>query len=185
VTTTFRTGNGRDWLDLLATNEGRYRAVQHDTIASPPALRAWLRSKDLEPTGRVGGAEVGYVAEARETMHRLAVASVTGSPPAAADVRQLDRLLAADVALRVTRGSASLRVRRPATVAQAVARLAREAVGDLHADRAGGGPGALRACGDDTCSGIFLDATGRRRWCSDERCGNRMRVRAHRARSEL
>ncbi|HEU5266619.1 MAG TPA: CGNR zinc finger domain-containing protein [Jatrophihabitans sp.] len=181
MTIAFRTGNGRDWLDLLATNEGRYRAVQHDTISSPHALRAWLRSKDIEPTGRVGVDDVGYVAEARETMHRLAVAGVTGHSPAAGDVRHLDRLLAADAALRLTGGATSVRVRRPVTVAQAVGRLAREAVGDL----AGRGPGTLRACGDDTCSGIFLDTTGRRRWCSDERCGNRMRVRAHRARAEV
>ena len=31
---------------------------------------------------------------------------------------------------------------------------------------------------------IFLDETGRRRWCADERCGVKLRVRAHRARQK-
>ena len=58
-------------------------------------------------------------------------------------------------------------------------RLVRDAVQDLSGPRRA----HLRACGDETCSGIFLDHNGRRRWCSDERCGNRVRVRAHRART--
>jgi predicted RNA-binding Zn ribbon-like protein len=65
------------------------------------------------------------------------------------------------------------------TAAEALARVARAAVQDLS------GPTGthLRPCGDDACSGIFVDYTGRRHWCSDERCGNRARVRAHRARA--
>ena len=71
-------------------------------------------------------------------------------------------------------------VGRPETAEEALGRLARNAVHDLSDPYSP----QLRACGDDTCSGIFLDPTGRRRWCSDERCGNRLRVRAHRARAQ-
>ena len=39
-------------------------------------------------------------------------------------------------------------------------------------------PGSgCRTCDDETCAGIFIDHSGRRRWCSDERCGVRARVR--------
>jgi predicted RNA-binding Zn ribbon-like protein len=65
-------------------------------------------------------------------------------------------------------------------VSEALARLARQSIDDL----TGPTRGRLRACGDDTCAGIFLDDTGRRRWCADERCGVRARVRAHRARQK-
>jgi predicted RNA-binding Zn ribbon-like protein len=44
--------------------------------------------------------------------------------------------------------------------------------------------GRMRACAADDCSGIFLDLSknGSRRFCST-RCGNRMAVRAYRART--
>jgi predicted RNA-binding Zn ribbon-like protein len=44
--------------------------------------------------------------------------------------------------------------------------------------------GDLRVCNADDCRMLYL-AHGRRarRWCSSERCGNRSRVAAHRARA--
>jgi predicted RNA-binding Zn ribbon-like protein len=66
------------------------------------------------------------------------------------------------------------------TVAAALATLARDAV-DLF-----GGPLArrIRICAADDCGLLFVDASrpGRRRWCSMERCGNRAKIRTHRAR---
>ncbi|NEE48667.1 CGNR zinc finger domain-containing protein, partial [Streptomyces sp. SID8455] len=42
----------------------------------------------------------------------------------------------------------------------------------------------IRTCGADDCRLLFVDTSrpGKRRWCSMERCGNRHKVRAHRAR---
>ncbi len=172
----FRSGNGAAWLDLLSTLAGRYRAEQVDAIDTTGQLRAWLRANDLEPRAAVTAADVDRTAEARECLHRLAVARVEGSTPSGADVRLLNRLLKGDQGVQVT--GSDLQARRPATVDDALARLARQAVSDL----SGQGAGRLRACGDDTCSSLFLDTTGRRRWCSDLSCGNRARVRAHRRR---
>ena len=66
------------------------------------------------------------------------------------------------------------------TVAAALATLARDAV-DLF-----GGPlaGRIRMCAADDCGLLFVDTSrpGRRRWCSMERCGNRAKIRTHRAR---
>ena len=174
-----RTGNGAAWLDLLATLAGRYRDLQVDSIDSAEALRAWLRENDLEPVGPVTTEDVAHAAETREGLHRLAVAAVRGEAPAAPDVRRINAALEQDLGLQVSRGADGLRARRPRSVDDALARLARQAALDL----SGHGHGTLRACGDDTCSGIFLDTTGRRRWCTDLSCGNRLRVRAHRDRT--
>ena len=38
----------------------------------------------------------------------------------------------------------------------------------------------LHQCADAECGLLFLDATGRRRWCAAEVCGVRNRVRSHR-----
>ncbi|MFG2678311.1 CGNR zinc finger domain-containing protein [Streptomyces sp. NPDC048392] len=44
--------------------------------------------------------------------------------------------------------------------------------------------GRVRECGAHNCRLLFVDTSrpGRRRWCSMEHCGNREKVRAHRAR---
>ena len=66
-----------------------------------------------------------------------------------------------------------------ATVAQALSSVARDAVDVFgrHRDR-------VRECGADDCPLVFLDLSraGNRRWCSMQRCGNRHKVRLHRAR---
>jgi predicted RNA-binding Zn ribbon-like protein len=177
--TTFRTGNGAAWLDLLATLLGRYRDTQTDAIDSTESLRAWLRAHALEPVGSISMDDVARIQAAREAMHRAAVASVRGEQAQTDDVRLLDDALAADRTIRVRRDGTGLAIRRPASASEALARLVRDAVQDL----SGPQRSHLRFCGDDDCSGIYLDHTGRRRWCSDDRCGNRMRVRAHRARA--
>jgi predicted RNA-binding Zn ribbon-like protein len=177
--TNFRSGNGAAWLDLLATLGGRYRDRQVDALDSPNRLRAWLRENAMEPTGAVTETDLSQVRDVREALHRLATATIRDQPPNGSDVRLIDAALQADTPLRVRRAGTQLATVRPATVSEALARLARDAVQDL----TGAQRGHLHPCGDDTCSGIFRDATGRRRWCSDQLCGNRIRVRAHRART--
>ena len=68
------------------------------------------------------------------------------------------------------------------TVGQALSTIARDAVdlfGDVNADR-------IRECSGD-CGIVYLDTSraATRRWCSMQRCGNRAKVRAHRARKAV
>ena len=65
-------------------------------------------------------------------------------------------------------------------VAQALASVARDAV-DLFGER---GIGRIRSCAASDCAMVFYDGSrsNNRRWCSMQRCGNRAKVRAHRAR---
>ena len=177
----FRTGNGADWLDLLATLLGRYRRKQVEMLTDPAALRAWLREHGMEPVADVTDVDVEATRSLRETMHRAATATLAGRPVATRDVKTLQEALASDQPLRVGRTGTELELTRPADVSVALGWLARQAVVDL----TGPNRRRLHACGDDTCSGIFIDHTGRRRWCSDERCGVRVRVRAHRARVRI
>ncbi|WP_416393934.1 MULTISPECIES: CGNR zinc finger domain-containing protein [unclassified Curtobacterium] len=74
-------------------------------------------------------------------------------------------------------------------LAQALSSVARDAVAlftevgfdDVAAD---GQPTRLSRCSADDCALVFYDSSrgGTRRWCSMQRCGNRAKVRAHRAR---
>jgi predicted RNA-binding Zn ribbon-like protein len=175
----FRTGNGADWLDFLATLLGRYQAKQVEMLAGPAALRAWFREHGMEPVAEVTEADVDSARTLREAMHRAATATMSGQPASAQDVRVLQKALASDQPFGITHAGMALRLAAPAEASVALAWLARQAAADL----TGPARQRLHACGDDTCSGIFIDHTGRRRWCSDERCGVRARVRAHRARA--
>jgi predicted RNA-binding Zn ribbon-like protein len=175
----FRSGNGAIWLDLTATLLGRYREDRIDQLADPAALRAWLGERDLVPREPMTADDLARARELREALHAAARAALRGAPPPTAALRSIEAALEQDRPLRIKRGSTGLRTVAPLTAAEALARIARAAVQDL----SGPSQAHLRACGDDTCSGIFVDYTGRRHWCSDERCGNRARVRAHRARA--
>ncbi|MGI8879211.1 MAG: CGNR zinc finger domain-containing protein [Jatrophihabitans sp.] len=178
--TNFRSGYGATWLDLLATVRNRYKPQSMtDYLADPAALRAWLTEHDLQPTGAVTDSDLSRTRELREALHRTVLAVLASTGPAASDLRLMDAALAADRPLRVRRTADTLRVARPVSVDEALARLTRQAVTDLADPQRT----SLRSCGDDVCSGVFLDPTGRRRWCSDELCGVRHRVREHRARA--
>ncbi len=174
----FRTGYGRDWLDFAITLVDRYGADPRDLVATPARLRAWLAEWDLEPTGPVTEDDVAGAQRLREALHGLAKAVATGGTPTSGDVRVVHDSLADDVPPGLRRTGGAVVASHPVTTGQALARLSRQAVDDL----TGPHRARLRACGDEECSGIFLDPTGRRRWCSDERCGVKARVRAHRAR---
>ncbi|OIH95392.1 CGNR zinc finger domain-containing protein [Curtobacterium sp. MCBA15_001] len=74
-------------------------------------------------------------------------------------------------------------------LAQALSSVARDAVAlfsevgfdDAEAD---GRPARLSRCSAPDCGLVFYDSSrgGTRRWCAMQRCGNRAKVRAHRAR---
>ncbi|HEX5115721.1 MAG TPA: CGNR zinc finger domain-containing protein [Pseudonocardiaceae bacterium] len=176
--TRFSSGNGAAWLDLLAQLAGRYRERQVDSIDNAATLREWLREYGQEPTDDISTADVEQFQAVREALHRTTVAVMCADHAQAADVGLLAHALEADRPLGVRLTDGGIGVVRPASAGEALARLVRDAVQDL----SGPQRAYLRPCGDDTCSGVFFDRTGHRRWCSDERCGNRMRVRAHRAR---
>ncbi|MDN5795707.1 MAG: ABATE domain-containing protein [Intrasporangium sp.] len=174
---------GSAWLDLAATLRGRFRepARQTDLIEDPRALQSWLAARGLGPRRTPTAEDVIAAQRLRETVHVLARALATGQPLDPVLVRRLNQILRAagpaGLLLRLDSGG-SLVASRPADASEALARIARQAAADLTGPRAG----RLRTCGDETCSGVFFDDTGRRRWCSDEGCGVRVRVRAHRAR---
>jgi predicted RNA-binding Zn ribbon-like protein len=176
----FRTGYGRDWLDFAITLVDRYGRAPRDFVESPARLRSWLTQWGLAPAGSVSDEDVAPARSHREALHGLARSAATEQPAAPEDVRVVNASLVEAAPVELRRSGTGMTLGRPATTRQALARLARQAVDDL----TGPNRARLRACGDDECSGIFLDPTGRRRWCSDERCGVKARVRAHRARAK-
>jgi predicted RNA-binding Zn ribbon-like protein len=164
---------------------------------SPPSPhRDWLRDFDrlavwTGHTGLLPAADLGPLR-----------AHAAADPAAAArvldDVRAL-RTALHDVLLDPADGESFAHVARQARRATAAAVLTRDdgaarwvlptdvglelpllacarAAADLLTDPA---CGTVRSCPGDECGWLFLDARGRRRWCSMAVCGNRAKVRAY------
>lgn len=177
---------GAAWLDLIATVGRAYGPTPVDRFTDPARLADWLATQDLAPRRAPTRADLTRARALREALRTLALATRNDAPWPPGALATLNTALADDTHLTVVasrRGSdhqeAGPALRPPATAREALARLAREAAVHL----TGPAAGALHQCADAECGMLYLDPTGRRRWCSAEICGVRNRVRAHRRRA--
>ncbi|GAA2421818.1 CGNR zinc finger domain-containing protein [Streptomyces macrosporus] len=184
----YRFDPGALCLELLPTGgPGRY--ARHEVFHEPANLVVWASRSRLRVSSLVGVTEVELAAakELRAALWRMAVDQAYGRTPRSEDVAVVnDTAAGPPLAARLLRPDGGTGWRRDwgpeATGAQLLSTVARDAV-DLF-----GGPYAhrIRECASDDCHLVFVDTSrpGRRRWCSMERCGNRHKVRALRARRD-
>jgi predicted RNA-binding Zn ribbon-like protein len=150
-----------------------------EMLASPADLTSWLA--DRQPSAEAGDRDLADAVTLRGAIGRLALAASAGE---AADSRDVDllNLYAAtpDIPPRLA-GGALQAGRTAPRAAQALSTIARDAVALF----SGATAGTIRACDAADCDMVYLDTSraGNRRWCSMQRCGNRHKVRAHRARA--
>ena len=178
----FRFDAGAICLDFAHTGgEGRYAVFEslHDPgdlgewLAQPPLLAVItvpVTARDLAAAKALRQA-IWEVAHARAAARPLPVAAVAIINEAAAAPSLIPQLNAEGTAAGW---------RSPVHATQALSTLARETVQLLSgplADR-------IRECASDDCPLVFVDSSrpGARRWCTMERCGNRHKLRALRAR---
>jgi predicted RNA-binding Zn ribbon-like protein len=166
--------SGRACLDFVHTG-GEGDLAKWELLHGPRDVERWL---GVVLDGAEVRARPGDVNPARELRHAvtlLAFAAVRGEAAPAAAV-EIVNAAARRPPLVPQLGASAPR----GTVSEALSTLARDAI-DLF-----GGPlaGRVRVCAADNCGLFFVDASrpGKRRWCSMERCGNRAKVRAYRAR---
>jgi predicted RNA-binding Zn ribbon-like protein len=179
--TDLRFDSGPTWLNLLATVRRPLGADRVERIPDTARLSEWLARSGLSPAVAPTPRDLKRTVELREALRSLALSATTGAEldPRAPTV--LNRWLAASPGrfrAHVRHGGA-MALDPPASVSQALSRIARQAANDLSSPMAA----QLRACDAHDCGAVFLDPGGRRRWCSATTCGNRERVRAHRARA--
>jgi predicted RNA-binding Zn ribbon-like protein len=173
---------GASWLDLVATVGRAYGPAPVDRLTDPARLADWLATQDLTPRRAPTRADLTRARTLRESLRTLALATRNDTPWPPDALATLNTALADDTHLTVItprQAPSGPALRPPATAREALARLAREAAVHL----TGPAAGSLHQCADETCGMLYLDPTGRRRWCSAEICGVRNRVRAHRRRA--
>ncbi|MFI7415738.1 CGNR zinc finger domain-containing protein [Nonomuraea sp. NPDC049684] len=181
----FRFDAGALCLDFAHTGgEGQYAIFE--TLHEPADLAEWLAEPPLTAV-MTAPVTVGELADAkalRQAIWDAAHAQAARRPLPAEAITVINRAasaaplvpeLAAD---GVTAGWAP-----PVRAPQVLSTLAREMIDLLS------GPLAerIRECASDNCPLVFVDTSrpGARRWCAMERCGNRHKLRALRARQAL
>lgn len=157
-------------LNLVATL-GRRFGEPVERLTSAGRLAEWLRGHGLEVA--VNDNDLEQARGLREQLDHLFRGALAGTVAPAA----VDGLNASAPALRVRRAGGRLVL--GGGFDAVVALIAADAMRILAtSERAG-----LRTCEAPDCRMLYLAHSRRtRRWCSSQRCGNRSRVAAHRAR---
>ena len=161
--------NSVDWADGVP--------VKDEVLKTPEDLGRWgrrLRLGDsLDPDAR----ELRAAHELRDALHHAFAAIALGSEPDDRCLRQIaaDHADAADAGSLRPAGDGAGRLDWPRTdprrvrfavVADAVALLADA-----------GRLSRVRHCPGHDCGWLFVDTSGRRRWCSMDTCGSRAKMR--------
>jgi len=177
----FRFDPGALCLELLPTG-GPGRLAAYEVLNDRAALLRWVTDSRLPAALRltVDPADVAAARALRDALWGMASARAHGGDADPADVSVVNAAAAAPPLVARIAADGSREWAPGATAQQMLSTVARDAV-DLftgpYADR-------VRECGSHDCQLLFADTSrpGRRRWCAMERCGNRNKVRAHRAR---
>jgi predicted RNA-binding Zn ribbon-like protein len=162
--------NSTDW-----TADGEPIEAE-DALLEPDAVERWGRRVGVT-SGGGGARELAALRRLRRPLRALLIAAAAGepAPPAARDevMRTFaEAVCAADLAARegaygLDWPAADPRRVRFTVVADAIALLAdAERLARVH------------VCPGRDCGWLFLNTSGRRRWCSMQTCGSRAKMRA-------
>jgi predicted RNA-binding Zn ribbon-like protein len=178
-----RTDTGARWLDLVATRANWPSRAPLERLPDLDTLRDWLERHALAPEAEPTAADLAAVRQIRAALRELAAARVEGRTPHPSAFDTVNAALA-----RAAKAPRHIVVpdpiepgylrRRVPDVDAALTLVIEQAVDTMSSTEAA----HLRECEEASCRELFLDSTGRRRWCATPACGIRARVRAYRAR---
>ncbi|MEV0030748.1 ABATE domain-containing protein [Nocardia sp. NPDC050793] len=162
-------------LDLVNT-----RPLGTDLLATTEQLADWLaRQSERHPELALDhptAADLAAVHEVRDHTAAVLDALLHDQRPPAGALRALTAAQSAAPAVRRLHWDGAAIVATPHRDAPSAARLSAvmaEAAADLLTDSA---LPKLKRCEADDCVLLFFPAHPKRRWCSPDRCGNRVRV---------
>jgi predicted RNA-binding Zn ribbon-like protein len=177
----FRFDAGAVCLDFAHTGgEGEYAVFE--SLHTPDDLARWLEPPPLgvAVTEPVTPGDLADGKALRQAIWLAARARAAGGPLPADAVAAINRAAAADPLVPALTADGTAGWAPPVRATQALSVLAREAIDLLSGPLAG----RIRECASDDCPLVFVDSSrpNARRWCAMERCGNRHKLRALRAR---
>ncbi|WP_245866889.1 CGNR zinc finger domain-containing protein [Diaminobutyricimonas aerilata] len=167
-------------LDFAYTGEVDGGRVQQEQFGRPDDLGAWLAARF---DGIDAHVDDRALADALLLRSAIGAAARTVSRNTAPDADAIDTINLFAATPDIPPSLEGGRRRAGATrvqARQALSTIARDAVRIL-----GAHPDRIRECSGEDCDLLYYDESrsGSRRWCAMQRCGNRAKVRAHRARA--
>lgn len=185
---------GHPVLDFVNTVEDRHSPAETNYLDSPERFVAWaVRLAVIDQPDRHGRPASQKSAAAwstwrkamqlRDDVHAILIAVTQDRLPAGAPLQRLGRLAhwaSSKSQLEVQDRSIAVRAAPMLRIDErALVNLVHQAMGLLTS----GAMARARKCAHQPCDWIFLDQSrnGMRRWCRMEVCGNRSKVRRHRA----
>jgi len=175
---TFWFDPGATCLEFALTGGEGYRAV-YETLRVPADLERWIQGFVGGEVERVTARDLAEAKRLREAIWQCADARVLQRPLPAEAVAELNRAAAKPPLVPQIDRAERRAWAGPVVPSQVLSSLARDGV-ELFT-----GPATrIRGCAGENCTLVFADTSrsGRRRWCSMERCGNRAKVSAFRDR---
>ena len=173
---------GAECLDFAYTGPVGDGDEAREALTTPDDLRDWIGSRFTRFTpSEASDRDLADAVSLRGAIARLAIAIADGGPGEPDDIDIVNLFAATpDVPPSLGGGQRQAGAGR-IRIGQAMSTLAREAVTIFGPDERA----RIRRCDADDCRMVFRDdsRTLNRRWCSMQRCGNRAKVRAHRARA--
>ena len=165
----------------LANTVVRRGGQDLDLLTDERQLRAWLdRQGPRLPRAEAAKQVLAAVRAIRRPVRRCLEAVRDGLAPPADAIAALNHAAAAapaSLTIELDPSGRPQRVtRRPGTAANQLAAVLAEAAIEF---LTGCDPSRLRECASNDCVLLFYAADPRRRWCSNDTCGNRERVRRH------
>lgn len=150
-----------------------------ERLSKPDDLAAWLAERFPGADGEVTQRDLVDATGLRSAIARSFTGVARGEAVTAHDVDVINLFAATPDIPPVLDGGTRQAGRSRLRTSQALSAMARETITLLAGD-----PARIRECAADDCALVFYDESraASRRWCSMQRCGNRAKVRAHRAR---
>lgn len=176
------------WTDFVNSewHDWRGSGRSEDRLENPRWLRQFLDSWNLDAQIPPEPGELAALKEFRGRLRAMAETLAAGAPLSDADLRELNRAMAAGpVTRRLTRSDGSYGMDL-VPVRSGWGQVMAEVAASF-ADTLAGGDGArVRICANPDCLWVFYDNTRNRtkRFCDDKLCGNLMKVRRFRARRQ-
>jgi predicted RNA-binding Zn ribbon-like protein len=167
----------------LASTVARRFAEPVERLTSVEQLRDWLAGVGLRVETAPTEDELIRVRCLREHLDALFRSALAEARPPADVVAGINSAVSCAVP-RLTATRAGFALASPASAGSALDPVMTLIAADAIRILVGSDRRDLRVCAAEDCRMLYL-AHGRRarRWCSSDRCGNRSRVAAHRARS--
>lgn len=152
-----------------------------ELLHAPSDLDSWLGERFARLDANATERELVDALALRSSIGRIAMAIAGRRAPDADDIDTVNLYAATPDIPPVLDGGRRQAGRNTVRIAQTLSAIARDAVCRFDAsvhDR-------LRRCASDACELVFFDESrsNNRRWCAMQRCGNRAKVNAFRARA--